>query len=103
MDTRQPSQTQTLPPVTMGQLSGGRTRVAALVTPLVGRMVGQDVRLDCRNLVAGTAAAADELVAQVLSGGGAARLVVEYAGDEFAGHLKAAAARRGVAGRVAYL
>ncbi|MBO1767062.1 hypothetical protein [Allobranchiibius sp. GilTou38] len=83
--------TQVLPSVKMPQLSGGRARARALASPLQGRMREQQVRLDCRQLVAGTASFADEIVRRVLLEGGADRLVVEYAGPAFGGYLQDAA------------
>lgn len=94
--------TQVLPPVRMPQLSGGRERARKLAEPLVGKMRGQTVRLDCRQLVAGTASFADEIVRSVLVDGKAARLVVEFASGDFASYLQDAARDHGVSERIAF-
>jgi hypothetical protein len=88
--------THLLPPVTMPQLSGGRDRARTLALPLAGKMQGQRVQLDCRQLVAGTASFADEIVKRVLVEGGASLLVVEYVAGDFANYLIDAARDHGV-------
>jgi hypothetical protein len=86
---------QLLPPVTMPQLSGGRERARDLAAPLVPRMRNAIVQLDCRDLVAGTASFADEIILQVFEKGHAQRLVVAYAGGDFADYLLEAASDHG--------
>lgn len=95
--------TQLLPPVTLPQLSGGRERARALAEPLAGKMRGQLVRLDCRQLVAGTASFADEIIKRVLVDGGADLLVVEYAAGDFASYLLDAARDHGVTERIQFI
>lgn len=95
--------TQLLPPVKMPQLSGGRERARTLASPLSGKMTEQQVRLDCRQLVAGTASFADEIIKRVLVQGCAERLIVEYAGGSFASYLLDAARDHGVAQQIEFI
>jgi hypothetical protein len=84
-------------PVEMPQLSGGRKRAQALIEPLLGRMAGHTVVLDCRQLVAGTPSFADEIVRLVPRDGGAQLLEVTNVDSEFGGgDLLAAAKNHGV-------
>jgi hypothetical protein len=84
-------------PVEMPQLSGGRKRAQALIRPLAGRMHGQTVVLDCRQLIAGTPSFADEIVKLVLVDGGAALLNVQQVDADFGQDLLTAAQDHGVA------
>lgn len=94
---------QLLPPVTMPQLSGGRERARTLAEPLVGKMRDKIVRLDCRQLVAGTASFADEIVIQVVITGGAQQFVVEHASGDFASYLHDAARDHGASERISFI
>lgn len=95
--------TQLRPSVKMPQLSGGRERARTLTSPLNGKMAEQQVRLDCRQLVAGTASFADEIIKRILVQGSAERLIVEYAGGNFASYLLDAARDHGVAQQVEFI
>ena len=88
--------TSLLPPITMPQLSGGRERAASLLAPIRARLRGASVRIDCRDLVAGTSSFADELVSIVLVQGGADLLVIEHAGNDFATFIRDASIDHGV-------
>lgn len=87
-------------PVEMPQLSGGRKRAQALVEPYLGRMAGRIVRLDCRQLVAGTPSFADEMVRLVLDDGGAQLLQVTNVDKDFAADLWTAAKNHGATERL---
>lgn len=95
--------TPLLPPVTMPQLSGGRERARALAEPLAGKMHGQRVRLDCRQLVAGTASFSDEIVKRILVEGGARLLLVEHADGDFVTYLYDAARDHGVLAKIEFI
>jgi hypothetical protein len=92
--------TATILPVEMPQLSGGRKRAQALVRPLLGRMQGQTVVLDCRQLLAGTPSFADEIIKLVLVDGGARLLQVEQVDDDFGQDLLTASQDHGVAAQL---
>ena len=87
-------------PVEMPQLSGGRKRAQALIEPLLGRMMGRTVVLDCRQLVAGTPSFADEIVRLVLKDGRAQLLEVTNVDRDFGDDLWTAAKNHGVAERL---
>lgn len=93
----------TLQPVTMPQLSGGRDRARQLLRPLEAQLRDAVLRLDCHNLVAGTASFADELVERALVEFGAAQLLVEHAGSTFSEYVRQSAADHGVVDRVDFI
>ena len=95
--------TAVLPPVEMPQLSGGRQRAKALLEPLLDRMAGATVRVDCRGLVAGTASFADELVRTTLVDSKASLLVIEWAAGDFVDYLNRAAKDYDVAGSIRFV
>lgn len=86
--------------ITMPTYSGGRQRAQSLMGDVGVPLRGIALRLDCRGLVAGTPSFADEFIQEILIKRGVARLIVEYAGMEFASYLRDAARDHGVGDRV---
>ncbi|WP_448625910.1 hypothetical protein [Geodermatophilus sp. URMC 64] len=87
-------------PVEMPQLSGGRKRAQALVRPISQQLRGGTVILDCRQLIAGTASFADEIVRLVLVDGGANLLEVRNVDRDFGQDLLTAAKDHGVSSQL---
>jgi hypothetical protein len=85
--------------IVLPRIVGTRPSARALLREVPTRLDGEDVVLDCRGLVDGTASFADEMVKAVLVDRTAASLVALGPGQDFATDLAAAAHDHGVLDR----
>lgn len=85
--------------IKLPRVVGTRPSARAHLREVPDRLDGQDVVLDCRGLVDGTASFADEIVKVVLADRNAASLVALGPGHDFAEDLMTAAQDHNVANR----
>ena len=85
--------------VNLPGLVAGRDMADDIVDKL-GRLAGETVILEARNLVRGTPAFASRMVERILRDGGAAELAVVGAPDQFEDYLRQAAEEIKMAGRL---
>ncbi|MDP9396833.1 MAG: hypothetical protein M3P96_02960 [Actinomycetota bacterium] len=85
------------------RLAGTREAVDDLLAEqqLPEELVGERLAVLCADLASGSSSFADQLVLEVLVNRGADELVLVGAPERFVQYVRAAAKRRGVAGRVA--
>lgn len=91
-----------MPTLTLPQLVAGRELAAAAVRRL-GPIAGNEVTVDARPLISGTASFASQLVRSVVLDGGAARLILVGGPPDFVGDARSAAAELDLTGRVAFV
>jgi hypothetical protein len=99
---REPMKGVAMPTLTLPQLVAGR-KLAADAVDRLGSISGDDVVVDARPLVSGTASFAGQLVRSVVLDGGAARLTVIGGPSDFLDDARAAAAQLGVADRMVFV
>lgn len=85
--------------VVLPRVVGTRPSARAFLQQIPEDLAGQDVVLDCRGLVDGTASFADEIVKVVLHDRRADSLLALGPGDDFATDLATAAQDHGVSDR----
>lgn len=93
---------EAMPTLTLPQLVAGR-KLAADAVDRLGSISGDDVLVDARPLISGTASFAGQLVRSVVLDGGAARLTVIGGPAEFVDDARAAATQLGVADRLVFV
>jgi hypothetical protein len=91
-----------MPTLTLPQLVAGR-KLAADAVDRLGSITGDDVVVDARPLVSGTASFAGQLVRSIVLDGGAARLTVIGGPADFLDDVRAAATQLGVADRMVFV
>lgn len=82
--------------------AGARDQARALVEALDGDLAGQDVILDCAELLVGTPSFLDEVLKQVLMGRHARSLSVEGASSRVHDLLERSAENRGLRDRLVF-
>ncbi|MDT4915223.1 MAG: hypothetical protein QOC66_4351 [Pseudonocardiales bacterium] len=91
-----------MPTLTLPQLVAGRDLASAAVRRL-GPITDDEVVVDARPLVSGTASFAGQLVRSTVLDGGAARLTLIGGPPDFVDDARSAAVQLGVPDRVAFL
>jgi len=82
--------------------AGARDQARDLVEALGSDIEGQDVVLDCKNLIVGTPSFLDEVVKQVLVGGRASTLSVHQGSARVQDLLQRSAENRGLRDRLLF-